>query len=593
MSERAVVEQGGPAKPLSDTVLAVVRSTEQLQAALRQHRLAIPRSPVSWLIEQGVIAPQELERVRPMLRLGETPESVLLQQGKISQDALDLARAASTSAPMVDVEHFRRDPEAVATLTASWARSNQVLPLCFDGPVLVVACTDPSDAELERMLGFRTDCIVELVMARSEDLQRAIVEAYGPNEDATALAEIQQSIRALQRPSNEGDLAALAHHAPVVQLVQNLLTDAIRQRASDIHIRPLEDSVEVLFRIDGELVTLRHLDKTLLPAVVSRLKTIGGMNVAEHRVPQDGRSRMLLGNSDVDLRLSCIPMVQGESVVVRVLDASEGLRDLGKLGFTEADANRFADLLTRTTGLLLVTGPTGCGKSTTLYAALQALRPRHLNVVTVENPVEYRLPEVNQIQVNTAAGLTFAKALRHILRHDPDAVMIGEIRDQETAKIAVEASLTGHLVLSTLHTNDAATAVTRLVEIGIEPYLVSSSLLAVLAQRLVRRNCPHCVAAESIEPAMAKLVGVESSEAFVRGAGCHNCHGTGYLGRHAVYELMIITPELRARIADGASAVELASLAQNDGMIPLTTNALSLARQGITSLAEVVRVRIE
>ncbi|TVS12128.1 MAG: type II/IV secretion system protein [Gammaproteobacteria bacterium] len=592
MSDRAVVEQDGPGKPASDTGPGLVRDIDQLKAALRQHRLAPPRSSVSWLLEQRVITAQDVERVRPMLQPGELLESALLRHGAINQDELDLARAASTSVPLVDVEHFRRDPKAVAILTASWARSNEVLPLCFDGPVLVVACADPSDVELEHMLAFTTDRIVELVMARPNDLQRAIMEAYGPNEDATALAGIQQSIRALQRPSNEQDLAALAHQAPVVRLVQNLLTDAIRQRASDIHIRPLEDSVEVLFRIDGQLVTLRHLDKTLLPAVVSRLKTIGGMNVAEHRVPQDGRARMVLGRSDVDLRLSCIPMVQGESVVVRVLDANEGLRDLGELGFTEADADRFADLLTRTTGLLLVTGPTGCGKSTTLYAALQALRPRHLNVVTVENPVEYRLPEVNQIQVNTTAGLTFAKALRHILRHDPDAVMIGEIRDQETAKIAVEASLTGHLVLSTLHTNDAATAVTRLVEIGIEPYLVSSSLLAVLAQRLVRRNCPHCVAAESIEPTMAKLVGAESGEAFVRGAGCHHCHGTGYLGRHAVYELMTITPELRARIADGASAVELASLAHSDGMIPLTTNALSLARQGITSLAEVMRVRI-
>ncbi len=592
MSGPAVVEKDGPGDHGADVTHALVASSEDLRAALRRCRIEPPRPPSAWLLEQGVVSPQDAELTRLRLRPGESLEAGLLRLGRVDQDAFDLARAAGMAVPLVDVEQFRLDPAAVAVLTASSARSKEVLPLCFDGSVLVVACADPGDVELERMLSFTTDRIVELVMARSEDLQRAITAAYGPDDDATALAEVQQSIRALRRTSTEEDLAALAHRGPVVRLVQNLLTDAIRQRASDIHVRPLEDSAEVLFRIDGQLITLRHLDKVLLPAIVSRLKTLGGMNVAEHRLPQDGRARMVLGTRDVDLRVSCIPMVQGESVVVRVLDAHEGLRDLDELGFTAADAARFADLLTHTTGLLLVTGPTGCGKSTTLYAALQALRPRHLHVVTVENPVEYRLPDVNQIQVNTTAGLTFARALRHILRHDPDVVMIGEIRDQETAKIAVEASLTGHLVFSTLHTNDAPTAVTRLVEIGIEPYLVSSSLLAVLAQRLVRRNCLHCVTAEVFEPSMAELVGAACDESFRRGAGCHYCHGTGYLGRHAVYELMIATPELRARIADGASPVEISRLAQEGGMIPLTSNALALAREGVTSLAEVVRVRI-
>jgi len=592
MSDRAVFESNGSDDRRHDATLGLVRNREELTAALCRCRLDSPRSPICWLLEQGQVDLRDVELIKPLQQPGESLEAALLRRGKIDQDALDLARAAGMAVPLVDVERFRLDPDAVAVLTASWARAHEVLPLCFDGPALVVACGDPGDIELERVLAFTTDRVVELVLARSEDLQRAITAAYGPGEDATALAEVQQSIRALRRPGTEEDVAALARRGPVVRLVQNLLMDAIRQRASDIHLRPLEETIEVLFRIDGQLITLRQLDKTLLPPLVSRLKTIGGMNVAEHRLPQDGRARVVLDQRDVDLRISSIPMVQGESVVVRILDAGEGLRNLGELGFTKSDAERFEDLLSHTTGLLLVTGPTGCGKSTTLYAALQAVLPRHINVITVENPVEYRLPGVNQIQVNTTTGLTFARSLRHILRHDPDVVMIGEIRDQETAKIAVEASLTGHLVLSTLHTNDAPTAVTRLVEIGIEPYLVSSSLLAVLAQRLVRRNCSHCATAESIDPAMAALVGAGSDEAFLRGTGCHYCHDTGYLGRHAVYELMIATPELRARIAEGASALELASLAQNDGMIPLTANALALARQGITSLAEVVRVRI-
>lgn len=593
MAGQAVFESADPGSVRRDAAVSLVRNAEELKEALRQCRLEVPRSPINWLAERGMLDQGDVARIEALQRPSESLEDMLLRAGKVDQDALDTARAAALAVPLVDVEQFERDPVAVATLNAPWARAHDVLPLCFDGPALVVATVDPGNVELERMLNFTTDRVVELVMARSEDLQRAITAAYGPGEDATALAEIQQSIRALQRPGNETDLAALAHRGPVVRLVQNLITDAIRQRASDIHVRPLEDGIEVLFRIDGQLITLRQLDKTLLPAIVSRLKTIGGMNVAEHRLPQDGRARLICNGRDVDLRISSIPMVQGESVVVRILDATEGLRDLGELGFTTADAARFSDLLTHTTGLLLVTGPTGCGKSTTLYAALQALRPRHLNIITVENPVEYRLAEVNQIQVNDAAGLTFPRALRHILRHDPDVVMVGEIRDQETAKIAVEASLTGHLVLSTLHTNDAATAVTRLVEIGIEPYLVSSSLLGVLAQRLVRRNCPHCVTAEVIDPALAALVGAAGEEGFLRGTGCHHCHGTGYLGRHAVYELMVTTSDLRTRIADEASAVELAALARSDGMLPLTANALALARQGVTSLAEVVRVRIE
>ena len=569
----------------------VPQTPEALAAALEAAGRTAGRPLAAWLVERGLLTRAALEQAvadrRPGERLGET----LVRLGALAPEQLDRARAAALAVPFVEPERFAVEPAAVAALPQARARALGVLPLCFVGPALLVACPDPADAELQSRLGFETDQVVQLVLARADELERAVARHYAAAEDRAALDELRARGVTGDGTRGRDDPEALARREPVVRLVQHLLVDAVRRRASDVHLRPLEDELEVLFRVDGQLLSERRMAKALLPALVSRLKTLGDMNVAEHRLPQDGRARTEVDGREVDLRLSVIPMVQGESVVVRILDAAVGLKRLDDLGFEAADRTRFAELLGRSAGLILVTGPTGCGKSTTLYAALQELRPRPLHLVTLENPVEYRMPGVDQIQVNPVTGLTFARALRHILRHDPDVVMVGEIRDAETAKIAVEASLTGHLVLSTLHTNDAATAVTRLLEIGLPPYLVGASLLAVLAQRLVRRNCRHCVAPEPADATVASALGVAPEEGFRRGTGCRHCHGTGYAGRQAVYELLVAGPELRARIAAGADATELARLAEADGMIPLTCNALSLARRGVTSLAEVLRVR--
>ncbi|MEX0827417.1 MAG: GspE/PulE family protein, partial [Haliea sp.] len=333
--------------------------------------------------------------------------------------------------------------------------------------------------------------------------------------------------------------------------------------------------------------------KGLLSAVVGRIKIIGRMDIAERRLPQDGHAKIIDNGNAVDLRISVIPTVNGESVVIRLLNTQQGLKSIKELGFNENDAETFINLLNKSYGIILVTGPTGSGKSTTLYAALQEVIKSNLNIITVEDPVEYHIEGIEQIQVNTAPGFTFAKALRHILRHDPDVIMVGEIRDQETAKIAIESALTGHLVLSTLHTNDAPGAISRLLEMGIDPFLLNGALLGVFAQRLLRRNCPHCLAEENPEPRLLKALGITEPHKFYAGTGCEKCNDTGYRGRMAAYELLSITPSMHALIDRRAALEEIRGQAMKDGMVPLTQNALDQALQKKTSLAEVYRVRLE
>jgi type IV pilus assembly protein PilB len=350
--------------------------------------------------------------------------------------------------------------------------------------------------------------------------------------------------------------------------------------------------VNLFFRIHGTLTKIGTLSKKLLPAVVSRVKILCRLDIAERRLPQDGRTRVQHAGAVVDLRISIIPTVYGESVVIRILDTRVGLRSLDEIGFNDADRATFKGMLSRNNGLILVTGPTGSGKSTTLYAALKEVRRQNVNIITVEDPVEYHVDGIEQIQANTTPGYDFARALRHILRHDPDVIMIGEIRDEETGKIAIESALTGHLVLTTLHTNDAASTVTRLMEMGVQPYLLSATLLGVLAQRLARRNCPHCMAEEQVEATVRNALGVGSDEVFYRGTGCETCSHTGFGGRIAVYELLRATDVLRHLIVPGAMAADMHQQAVLDGMVPLTGQALQLARQRVISLDEVYRVRL-
>ena len=356
-----------------------------------------------------------------------------------------------------------------------------------------------------------------------------------------------------------------------IQMVDELIHQAIAERASDIHLRPLQEKVEVKFRIDGEMVLIRHISPQQYPALVSRIKILGDMDIAEHRKPQDGAHRLTIEGHQVDLRISTVVVVEGESVAIRILDPRTGLRNLSQIGFRSDDENRFRKMLEQKGGLILVTGPTGSGKSTTLYAAMRALREHQLNIISLEDPVEYRIDRVRQIEINDAAGSTFPKNLRHILRHDPDVILIGEIRDEETARIALQSAYTGHLVLSTLHTGDAPSAIPRLLEMGIEPYTLKDTLLGVLSQRLIRRVCPHC-----------------HGEATTM-KECTHCHQSGYLGRIPLYELMQADEGLRELIHGGVTAQQIRQHAIHSGMVSMQTYANTLVQQQSTQAAEIAR----
>ena len=397
-----------------------------------------------------------------------------------------------------------------------------------------------------------------------------------------------------QATHSEVDIDKLAREKPIVRIVTDLITEAVSRRASDIHLRPGQNGLEALFRIDDELVPVRQFMRLLQPAIVSRVKVLASINIADRRRPQDGRTSFILEDGrKIDLRVSVLPAVYGESVVVRLLDTNESLWSLEQLGLSDEDRVRVDDIMERSHGMFLTTGPTGCGKSTTLYAMLLQMRKQRINILTIEDPVEFYIEEIQQMQVNRAAGFTFASAMRNFLRHDPDVIMVGEIRDRETAGIAVESALTGHLLLSTLHTNTAATTVTRLLDLGVEAYLLRVSLVAVMSQRLVRLICAHCRVVETVHQHIREFFGVTDSELFYVGAGCSHCEGLGVHKRRAVYELMVITPRLQALIVPGAQADEINRVAIEQGMVPITQAALKLARAGLISLSEAWRVRAD
>lgn len=496
--------------------------------------------------------------------------------------------------PLVDLDAIEASSAAIAALAPDAARRLRVVPLRIT-PKLIVAATDnPSDVEAHTTVEFTTGRRLLSLIASPPAMHAAISRYYDTLEDSTLL----RSLLLGQEADDDSDKAArenerLAREQPIVRLVSTLIDDAVARRTSDIHIRPGEDNFEVLYRIDGALLPIRTFARPLLRAVISRIKVIASMDIAEHRLPQDGRVTVISQGTLVDLRISVLPSVYGESVVMRLLNTRDGLRNIEQIGFNEHDEGQFRNMLSRSHGMVLVTGPTGCGKSTTLYAALLEARKQSVNIITVEDPVEYRIGGVTQIQINHGIGFDFARTLRNILRHDPDIIMVGEIRDHETAEIAVESALTGHIVLSTLHTNSAATAVTRLIDLGVEAFLLRSTLLGVLAQRLARRNCPNCLDVERVESYVRAALGVGEDEEFKRGIGCKYCAGTGVHGRIAVYELMPITAAMRRLIVANVDGDAVHDQAVVDGMIPITQQALALARAGTISLAEAYRIRVE
>jgi len=504
------------------------------------------------------------------------------------------ATAQRLGLPLVRLDGVDVAPEAIELVPSQLARRLRAVPLRVAGGLVAVAMEDPGLPDAQVLLNFLSRERVVPLVASPLQIREAIARHYDQVEDQAMARQLGLDPSGGGDAPDEREAHRLALEQPVVRMVHALIADAVARRASDIHLRPGEQAADVLYRIDDELLPVRRLSRALLPAVVSRIKVLAAMNLAEHRRPQDGRATFHLdGGRDVDLRISVLPAVFGESVVVRLLDTAEGLWNLDQLGLTDADRQRLSDAMARSHGMFLATGPTGCGKSTTLYAMLLELRKQRINILTIEDPVEFHIADIQQMQVNRAAGFTFATAMRNFLRHDPDVIMVGEIRDRETADIAVESALTGHLLLSTLHTNTAATTVTRLLDLGVEPYLLRASLLSVMSQRLVRLTCPHCRAIEPVDAHVRETLGVGMDEVFHVGQGCHQCEGLGVYRRQAVYELMVVTPRLRRLIVADADADALHAAAIDEGMVPITQAAIAMARSGTISLAEAWRVRAE
>jgi type IV pilus assembly protein PilB len=593
LSKTIGIEEQG----MSEETFRVMRigSETDLDQALHSARATRIQHIGELLVHRGMLNRDQLEKAleemkdHPSMRLGDW----LVEHKVISAEQLEEALCAQLGIPQVNFGNYTPPVQVLALIPYEMALRLNVLPLTRRHSVLVVACAHPTDQELLSTLRFYTGLGIEPVLASPHQIASAINRSYrmeaitsGPEETLTLGG--QQESRDLT-PDVENE----ATSAPVVHLVNTLLMQGISRGASDIHFLPHRDEVEVRFRIDGVLQTIHLIKKSQLPAVVARIKILGRMNIAEKRLPQDGHARVHMGKQEVDLRISVMPAYNGESVVVRLLNKSMGLKPINQLCFSKDDERTIRSLIARAQGMILVTGPTGSGKSTTLYSLLQEVKKRNQHIITVEDPVEYDIDGVDQIQVHSGIGYSFARALRNILRHDPDVVMIGEMRDLETAESGVKAALTGHLVFSTRHTNDAPSAITRLVDMQVEPYLVSSTVMAVLAQRLVRILCSHCKHKHHPDELTRETMGVGSDETFWLSSGCDHCDHTGYVGRTIAYELIIVDREMSNRISAGITTEELRHLAEEQGMRTLTRHALEMARSGMTSLEEAFRVRLE
>ncbi len=556
------------------------------------------------LVEAGVITNDQLmEALGKQKESGKRLGELLVDLRFTDEMEIVEAMAQQMKVPVAKIREAKLAPEVIALLPENIVRKHQVVPFELDenNPnILRVAMSDPLDIIAADDLSIITNMQIEVMAATASDVMYAIEKYYG-NEQSAKLADSFAQERMEKDKKLKGDKAEEGNdevdNSPIVLLVNKIIEQAVNERASDIHIEALEDEVRVRYRIDGAMQEITRYPKDLLSAIVARIKIVSGMNISEKRAPQDGRMTLIFNRVEYDLRVSTLPTTFGEKVVMRIASKSGLNKEKSELGFQEEELKRFDGILKHPHGIILVTGPTGSGKSTTLYTVLNELNGGEVNIITVEDPVEADVDGINQVQVNEKAGLTFASALRSILRQDPDIIMIGEIRDEETASIAVKAAITGHLVVSTLHTNSAASTVTRLEDMGIEPYMVADSVVGIIAQRLVRRLCPKC----RVEK---QLTDTDKLRLHLRGDsnpmiyepsenGCAYCNNSGYRGRIGVYEIMPITPALREIISRGGGGEEIQNAALKEGLTTLRLGAAKLVLKGITSITEVERVAAE
>ncbi|MFB3776182.1 MAG: type II secretion system ATPase GspE [Bryobacteraceae bacterium] len=538
------------------------------------------------LIERRLIAPEDLERGLEIQReRGEKIGKILVDLGFIAMRDVLAALSEQLSLPLVSIEGPPPSSPETESLAPRFMRQCRFLPLAIEDSTLTIAMADPLDFETIAAVQGATGMKVQPALAPEQEILDAIDKYYGeeqkaPSESAADLAESSEDLEHLRDMASE---------APVIRLVNAMIGQAVEKRASDIHIEPYEKEFRVRYRIDGVLYNQEPPPRELKAAIISRVKLMAKLNIAERRLPQDGRIKIKILGREVDLRVSTLPTLYGESVVMRLLDRSAGdFYDLYRLGFDEPMLRRMEHFTSLPHGIFLVTGPTGSGKSTTLYSALKRINQPDKKIITIEDPVEYQMDGINQIHVNPQIGLTFAAGLRHIVRQDPDVIMVGEIRDRETADIAIRAALTGHFVYSTLHTNDAPSAITRLADMGVENYLLSSSLVAVLAQRLVRVICTHCRQPDGLHNAPDGEV-VQGW----RGTGCEECSGTGFTGRVGIFELMELDEEIRGLIMGNADAARITDAARRQGMRSLREDGWSKVKAGVTTAGEVMRVTQE
>lgn len=556
------------------------------------------------LIEAGVINEATLNKALEIQKFKKKKIGQILKEiGELTDKGIAKALSSQLNIPLIQLSEMEIPQEVVSLVPAEVADSYSLVPVKEAGKKLIVATANPLEIfyALDD-LRFITRMPVEIAVAPESDILKAI-ERYYPEVDIEKDLELEPGLEdevefihqeVKEEDDSVQDLRNLSSLPPIVRFVNKIFADGIRLKASDIHIEPQKAAVLLRYRVDGIMREVMKTDRRVHPSLVSRIKVISNMDISVRRRPQDGRSQVKFGNKSYDLRVSTIPTSYGEKVTIRILDQTDGARRVEDLDLSEKHFQAFTRALSRPQGIILVTGPTGSGKSSTLYACLNRLNTPQVNIVTVEDPVEFDIPGVNQVQIHPQAGITFASGLRSILRQDPDIVMVGEIRDSETAGTAFQAGQTGHLVLSTLHTNDALSSVARLMDLGVPPFLISDSLLAVVGQRLVRRICPHCRTPDSISSKMLKKIASyfspEEEVQFYKGEGCAECQYTGYSGRMAIFEILTMTPSLKEKIRPEVGLVSIQKAAEEDGYQPMIVDGLRKAAQGMTTLEELLRV---
>jgi type IV pilus assembly protein PilB len=544
------------------------------------------------LLENDLLTQSELDealriQMEEKKRLGE----VLISKGYVTE--LDIMNVLQKQLHIqyVKINDLDITPGIPNLITEKIARRYELIPIILDGSVLTVAMTDPINFFAREDIALITGYEVKPVMAFKHEVINAIDKFY----NSSVSEELYQEINANYNLESYGDdidndSLAEINNAPIVKLLNSILENAVKLKASDVHIEPDEKNIRIRYRVDGDLIKILTPSMNTHSALVTRIKIMAKLNIAEKRIPQDGKVEIEVGGRIIDLRISILTTIHGEKVVIRLLDRSGSVHKKEDIGFSEKNADIFDKLLKNPNGIILMTGPTGSGKTTTLYAALTSISDETKNIITIEDPVEYRMRGINQTQINTKANVTFASGLRSILRQDPDIIMIGEIRDSETASIAVRAAITGHLVFSTIHTNDTASTIARLVDMGIEPFLISSSLVGVVAQRLVKKLCKHCKNTYSANISEAELLGIEVGTKIYASKGCQQCNFTGYSGRTAVHEVLPITKRIRMLINDDKNADQIRTEAVDEGMVTLREDIKRLVINGTTSIDEMLRL---